>query len=60
MEDFLKEGLEGNDMSELKIFRLLLKYTCISDIITGDIKSSSVTSWNGIDNTTSSRYEFTT
>ena len=57
MEDFLKEFLEVNDLSELNRYILLLKATCISDISTGDVYSISVTAWNGIDNTSSSRYE---
>ena len=48
MEYFLKEGLEGNDLTELKKCILFLKATCLSDIIIGDGKSISVTAWNGI------------
>ena len=60
MEEFLKEGLEINDLAELNGCRLFLKSTCLLDIITGDRKSISVTAWNGIDNTASSRYEWPT
>ena len=38
MVDFLKDGLEGNDMEELNRCRLFLKATCLSDISTGDEK----------------------
>ena len=57
MEEFLKEGLEGNDMAQLNICRLFLKATCLSDISTGGGKSISGTAWNGIESTASSRYE---
>ena len=57
MEDILREGLGGNYLEELKICRFFLKATCISDIITGNGKSISVTAWNGIKSTARSRYE---
>ena len=60
MEEFLKEALEVNDLTELNICRLFLKATCILDISTEDGKSIRVTAWNGTKNTTSTRYEWQT
>ena len=57
MEDILREGLGGNYREELKICRLFLKSTCLSEMITGDGKSIIVTAWNGTKNTARSRYE---
>ena len=57
MEEFLKEGLEGNDLVELNRCGILQKATCVSEISTGDEKRTSITEWNGIKNTASSRYE---
>ena len=60
MEDFLKEGLEVNDLSELNICILFLKAACLSYISTGDGKSVSLTAWIGINNNARSRYEWPT
>ena len=48
MEEFLKECLEGNYLAELNIRRLFLKYTYLSDIITGYGKPISIMAWNVI------------
>ena len=58
MEDFLREGLEGNDLPEFNICRILLKTTCLSDISTRDEISIRITEWDGIKNNVSSRYEW--
>ena len=60
VEDILKEDLEGNDLEELKICRLFLKSTYLSEIITGNGKLIRVTAWNGTKNTARYRYEYPT
>ena len=60
MEEFLKEGLEENDLSELNRCILSPKATYLSEIITRDGKSISVMAWNGTKNNSISRYEWPT
>ena len=47
MEDFIRRGIQGEELAELNRCQIYLKVICLSDLATVDGRSISPTFWHG-------------